>query len=103
MSRPVLLHHRSSLEHDTGGHPEQPARIAAIERALAARDWLGWERRESPAADLALLEAIHPAAYIRGIEAFCAAGGGQLDMDTVVSEGSYGAALHGAGDPRTGL
>jgi acetoin utilization deacetylase AcuC-like enzyme len=97
MSRPVLFHHASSLEHDTGGHPEQPARIAAIERALAARDWLGWDRRQSPAAEPALLEAIHPQAYIRGIEEFCAAGGGHLDMDTVVSTGSYGAARHAAG------
>ena len=34
----------SSLEHDTGDHPEQPARITAIERELESRDWLGYER-----------------------------------------------------------
>ena len=32
------------------GHPEQPERLRAIEAALAERDWLGWERREAPAA-----------------------------------------------------
>ena len=97
MTPPVLFHHASSLEHDTGGHPEQPARIAAIERALADRDWLGYERRESPAVDQEVLQAVHPAAHVRAIEELCAAGGGHIDMDTVVSEGSYGAALHGAG------
>ncbi len=32
----AVLEHPSSLEHDTGPHPEQPARIVAIERELAA-------------------------------------------------------------------
>ena len=94
---PVLFHHPSSLEHDTGGHPEQPARITAVERALAARDWLGWERRESPEAPLDVLTAVHPREYVESIEAFCAAGGGMLDLDTVASPRSYAAAAHGAG------
>ncbi len=38
----VLLHHPSSLRHETGAHPEQPARIAAIERELEARALPGW-------------------------------------------------------------
>jgi acetoin utilization deacetylase AcuC-like enzyme len=97
MASPLLLRHPSSLEHDTGVHPERAARIVALERALAARDWLGWDVRESPAVSRDVLEAVHPAAYVEGIEALCAAGGGALDLDTVVSEGSYRAALHGAG------
>jgi acetoin utilization deacetylase AcuC-like enzyme len=97
MPVPLLLHHSSSLEHDTGTHPERAARIVAIERALAERDWLGWDVRESPAAELALLHAVHAAPYVDSIAAVCAAGGGALDVDTVVSEGSYRAALHAAG------
>jgi acetoin utilization deacetylase AcuC-like enzyme len=97
MAAPVLFHHPSSLEHDPGPHPEQPARIVAIERALAERDWLGFERRESPAAERELLQAVHPAKLIDGIEALCAGGGGAIDSDTVVSPGSWGAALHAAG------
>jgi len=50
MAPPLLLRHPSSREHDTGTHPERPARIVAVERALAERDWLGWDVRESPAA-----------------------------------------------------
>ena len=97
MAAPLLLHHRSSLEHDTGPHPERPARIAAIEHALGERDWLGWDVRPSPAIELDVLHAVHPVGYVRGIEEVCAAGGGALDVDTVVSEGSYRAALHAAG------
>jgi len=97
MAAPVLFHHPSSLEHDPGPHPERPARITAIETALAARDWLGFERRESPEATRAQLEAVHPARHINGIQELCAAGGGMIDQDTVVSEGSWGAALHSAG------
>jgi acetoin utilization deacetylase AcuC-like enzyme len=97
MAAPVLLHHRSSLDHDPGPHPEQPARIVAIESALAARDWLGFERRESPEATRAQLGAVHPARLINGVHELCVAGGGAIDADTVVSEGSWAAALHAAG------
>ncbi len=97
MPAPLLLRHPSSLEHDTGTHPERPARIVAIERALADRDWLGWEVRESPAAELSVVHAVHPADYVQHIAELSAAGGGALDIDTVASEGSYRAALHAAG------
>jgi acetoin utilization deacetylase AcuC-like enzyme len=97
MAEPVLFHHPSSLQHDPGPHPEQPARITAIERALEARGWLGFARRESPEATRAQLEAVHTAKLIEGIRALCASGGGMIDVDTVVSEGSWEAALHGAG------
>jgi acetoin utilization deacetylase AcuC-like enzyme len=97
MAAPVLFHHPSSLQHDTGPHPEQPARITAIERELAARGWLGYDVRESPAATRELLHAVHPVAYVDAIERFCEAGGGAIDMDTIVSRGSFAAALHAAG------
>ena len=93
----VLLRHPSSLEHDTGAHPESPRRIVAIERALSERDWLGWDVRESPAAARAAIEAVHPAAHVDRIEALSARGGAMIDIDTIVSAGSFGAALHAAG------
>ena len=102
----VFLEHPSSLEHDTAMHsgqavitmhPEQPSRIVAIERALAARDWLGFERVLAPAVDRSVLTAVHPERYVASIERTCAAGGGLLDADTVVSERSFEAALHAAG------
>ncbi len=97
MAPPVLLRHPSSLEHDTGPHPENARRIVAIERALADRDWLGWDVRLSPAAERASIEAIHPPAHVARIEAICERGGGMIDMDTIVSPGSFRAALHAAG------
>jgi acetoin utilization deacetylase AcuC-like enzyme len=97
MAPPVLLRHPSSLEHDTGPHPENARRIVAIERALADRDWLGWDVRLSPAAERASIEAIHPPAHVARIESICERGGGMIDMDTIVSPGSFRAALHAAG------
>ena len=94
---PVLLEHPSSLEHDTGSHPERAARIVAIDAELESRDWLGYERVLSPAVDRAVLAAVHPESYIATIERAAAAGGAQIDPDTVVSPGSFEAALHAAG------
>jgi acetoin utilization deacetylase AcuC-like enzyme len=93
----VLLEHPSSLAHETGPHPEQPARIVAIERELEARQWLGYERVRSPAVARSTLAAVHPESHIAAIEAAAARGGGQIDADTVVSEGSFLAASHAAG------
>jgi len=96
-SAPVFLQHRSSLSHDTGPHPEQAARLIAIERELEQRGWLGYELVTSPAVDRRTLAAVHAEHYIAAIESFAARGGGQLDLDTVASEGSFEAALHAAG------
>jgi acetoin utilization deacetylase AcuC-like enzyme len=98
----LFLSHPSSLEHDTGAHPERAARIVAIEFALAARDWLGWERALSPAVDTDLLELVHPPGHVAAMRAAAAraAETGRavaLDADTVVSPGSYAAARHAAG------
>lgn len=78
-------------------HPDTPERLLAIERALAERDWLGWERREAPAAQEAQLELIHSARLVAHISELCRAGGGAIDGDTFVGETSYRAALHAAG------
>jgi acetoin utilization deacetylase AcuC-like enzyme len=97
MLRPVFYSHASSRDHDTGGHPERIGRIVAIDQALAARDWLGFERVTSPAVQRDVLALVHGESYITMIERSAAAGGGQLDADTVLSEGSFAAALHAAG------
>jgi acetoin utilization deacetylase AcuC-like enzyme len=97
----VLLGHPSSLEHDPReglpGHPENPERLRAIERALAARDWLGWERREAPAASEEELLRVHTAGHLERIRELCRAGGGVIDADTYAGPASYEAALHAAG------
>ena len=97
MAAPILVHHSSSLRHDTGPHPERAERIVAVERALAEAGWLGYDRAESPAAGRGSLQAVHPASHVERIEELAARGGGMLDPETVVSEHSFEAAAHAAG------
>jgi acetoin utilization deacetylase AcuC-like enzyme len=97
MAAPLYVRHGSSLEHDTGLHPEGPGRIPAIEEELQRRDWLGYRRLEAPAVDMAALTRIHPRAYVDSVRAMSERGGGAFDLDTMASEGSYNAALHAAG------
>jgi acetoin utilization deacetylase AcuC-like enzyme len=102
----VFLEHPSSLGHDTGAysagasiivHPEHARRIAAIERELSAWGWLGFERVRAPAVDRSVLSAVHPESYVSSIERACRSGGTVLDVDTVVSERSFEAALYAVG------
>jgi acetoin utilization deacetylase AcuC-like enzyme len=97
MAPGLYFRHPSSIEHETGAHPENKARIPAIERELERREWLGRDRREAHAASAAQLERIHPAEHIEHIRSTSAAGGGWFDADTVASAGSWDAALHAAG------
>jgi acetoin utilization deacetylase AcuC-like enzyme len=55
------------------------------------------EVREAPEAERAAMTAVHPEEHVERIRAAAEAGGGQLDADTVVSRGSYRAAMHAAG------
>lgn len=93
----IYLHHPSSVEHDTGGHPESKRRIPAIEAELSERDWLGFERVRAPEVDRGALLEVHSAGHVEAIEALSARGGGAIDADTVTSSGSYHAALHSSG------
>jgi acetoin utilization deacetylase AcuC-like enzyme len=97
MAAAVYLSHPASLAHETGTHPERAARITAIESHLDRLDWLGYERREAPRVDRELLESVHSPAYVAEVEALCLEGGGALDADTVLSSGSWEAALRSAG------
>jgi acetoin utilization deacetylase AcuC-like enzyme len=93
----VLLTHAASLEHETGAHPESPARMAVIEAALQAADWCGYARVASPPCPLEALRAVHPGRYVDMIRELAESGGGSIDADTVVSPGSWEAARHAAG------
>jgi acetoin utilization deacetylase AcuC-like enzyme len=101
MTGGLYFKHPACLEHDPGvhspAHPDTPERLITLERALAAREWLGWEVRLAPTATEQQLELVHTAAHVRSIRDLCAAGGGAIDPDTFVGESSYRAALHAAG------
>jgi acetoin utilization deacetylase AcuC-like enzyme len=93
---PLYFSHPACLGHETGEHPESPSRIQAIEAELERRGWLGYERREAPAAQLDAITAVHAEPYVEAVRS-ASAGRGSLDGETVLSPGSYRAALHAAG------
>ncbi|HEX9967991.1 MAG TPA: histone deacetylase [Solirubrobacterales bacterium] len=101
--RPPALYfsHPACLEHDPRegmpGHPESPQRLRAIERHLEERDWLGWERREAPAASEAELRLVHTERHVELVRELCRSGGGAIDPDTYAGPDSYEAALRAAG------
>ena len=79
-------------------HPESPVRLDAVLRGI----------QTSPAADAVVafapepasrsdLERVHPAELLDQLEAFCAAGGGDIDADTSATEPSWDAAVRAAG------
>jgi acetoin utilization deacetylase AcuC-like enzyme len=91
--------HEVFLRHDTGrGHPERSSRMAAVQRGVLASGVAEAVRTFTPRpATTAELVAVHGADYVKAIEAFCVAGGGSLDADTVTSSESWQAALVAAG------
>ncbi|HEX9692159.1 MAG TPA: histone deacetylase [Gemmatimonadales bacterium] len=97
---PVTVYtHASFRNHDAGdGHPESPARVEAILAEL--RMWpadAGVAPREAePAPEDAVLRA-HSREHLERLRTVHLAGGGRLDADTVMSAGSFGAALDAAG------
>ena len=94
----LLYYDPRFLEHDTGDHPEQPARlqhvIARLEQSgLAATcQRPAWE----PASG-ARLERVHEPSHIERVAATARQGGGRLDSDTVVSPASFDVARLAAG------
>ncbi len=96
--RTALLRSPAFLGHETGGHPEAPRRIAAIEAALTAADLLaGRPEVHFRPSGLAPLERVHDLAYLDTLEELALAGGGALDADTLVRRDSWDVALLGAG------
>ena len=92
----ALYHHGAFRWHVTPpGHPEQVARMLAVEAGLAGLDLL---RIEAPLADDADVMRCHPARYLTRVRAAAPATGlAQLDGDTYLSPGSVEAALRAVG------
>lgn len=87
------------LLHQTGAfHPEQPARLTAIQSALQHARWadrLAW-RSPTPVAardPLPWVEKIHDRNYINAVKHIATDGGGSIDPDTPVSPQTYDIAL----------
>src|SRR4051812_45191876 len=98
--RAAFISHSDAGRHDTGwGHPEHVGRLRAIPRALRydAELFHLLEHREARHATPDELALAHDAEYVDMVRRLAESGGGRLDADTVVSEGSWGAATAGAG------
>ena len=95
----LLVSHSACLEHDMGeGHPERPDRYRVVERALEAEAFQLLARDMAPRATRAQLTRVHPADYVDGVEkAAPAKGRVRIDQDTMMSAGTYEAALRSAG------
>ncbi len=98
--RTAFVTHADCLRHDMGvHHPEQPARLGAIEDQLIASG-LGdhLDRYEAPLATDEQLARVHPAEYVRAIREIAPqAGTVHLDPDTAMNPWTLYAALRAAG------
>jgi acetoin utilization deacetylase AcuC-like enzyme len=91
----LVLHDELMQEHDPGhGHPEAPARLAAVKAALEALPGLVW--RAPKQASREHVERVHDAAYVERIERLRGRAT-TLDADTHLSEASVDAAFLAAG------
>lgn len=78
------------LEHDTGNHPENAARILPSIRHLDQVAMHSKCTRPSWAEISSdHLQLVHPTDYIDSVEAFAGLGGGYIEQDTVVCPQSY--------------
>jgi acetoin utilization deacetylase AcuC-like enzyme len=95
----AIYSHRDCLAHDPGtGHPESPARLAAVLEALDDPRFALFDRFDAPKATREQLTRVHRADYVDDIlrnrpdEPWI-----HIDADTVISPGSAQAALRAAG------
>ena len=95
----LLVTHPAFLAHDTGSHhPERPARLEAVLKALEREEFSHLQRREAPAATAEQIARAHPAAFVEAvIAAMPKSGHVAFDADTICSPGSKEAVLRAAG------
>ena len=94
----MLLYDSIFLEHETGGHPECPARLQSVwehlgETGLAQQCTMSsW-----PLATAEQLSRVHDLGYVQAVKQFAEQRGGRIEADTVVSPLSYHVALQASG------
>lgn len=99
----LLITHPCFVDHDTGyGHPERPERMRVIDKVLSHDLFNPLQRLEAPLRDDAEVQIAlaHPREYLDAIKRARPAQGGhliRLDPDTVMSAGTWEAALRGVG------
>jgi acetoin utilization deacetylase AcuC-like enzyme len=95
----LFISHPACLAHDMGeGHPERPDRLRAIERAFESENFQMLARDVAPRAEFSAIARVHPIDYIEAIRAATPTQGRiAIDQDTLMSPGTYEAALRAAG------
>ena len=95
----LLVTHPAGLNHLTGaGHPERPDRLRAVEQALEAEKFQMLTRVQAPEADIESIAMCHPRDLVEEIrDASPKEGIVRIDADTVMSPGSYEAAIRAVG------
>jgi acetoin utilization deacetylase AcuC-like enzyme len=82
-----LIYNPIFLEHDTGMHPENKKRLSSLGDLPVTKIENGEQ----------YLELVHTPEYIKKIKDLSESGGGHPDNDTIVSSGSYEAAIYAVG------
>ena len=95
----TLYTHESGLHHDTGhSHPERADRLKVIRELFEEYPFSGLPRGTVRPATEAHILAAHPLNYIDHIrDSIPERGHKEIDSDTIISSGSWNAALHAAG------
>ena len=95
----LLISHPACLTHDMGeGHPEQPDRLRAVERAFESETFQMLARDVAPRAEISAIARVHPLEYIEALRAATPTQGHTvIDQDTSMSPGTFEAALRSAG------
>jgi acetoin utilization deacetylase AcuC-like enzyme len=95
---PYLYSDPIFLEHETGLHPECPARLRHLDDYLKTHSIAHkFQRVPFESAQPANLELIHTPAHVDAVRRFAASGGGRIESDTVVSPRSFEVAIHAVG------
>lgn len=95
----ALFTHSDCLEHGVPpGHPECPARLIAIQKALSEDKFAALDRRDAPLATTDQIAQAHPQSFVDSVRAMIPETGiARVDESTSASSGSWAAALRAAG------
>jgi acetoin utilization deacetylase AcuC-like enzyme len=95
----LYITHSACLDHQTPlGHPERADRLRAIERALEKERFASLIREQAPMAEMESLTLAHPEHHVTSLRAMSPREGlVRVDEDTVMSPGTFEAALRAAG------
>lgn len=91
--------HKAGLAHDTGfSHPERVERLKTVYELLEEEPFCDWPLVSADAASEDQIMLAHPYHYVERIkDSIPDKGHKSIDDDTIVSPGSWDAALHAAG------